>query len=162
MWQGPSGSQADADLVRLRNIAGYITTKDLGCHRSETQWQRHVARILTEMLGVSSVAGPTMHSLGEMFGLEPLITKSLAIISDVHIGKHTGTSTIAERLLSISGEDRMTVHRKNTKAWHGKMPSRIMFMSNELLSLNDVSGAFSSRLMLGRLTNSFYGREDAN
>ena len=61
-----------------------------------------IARILTKLLGATSVAGPWMNSLGETFGLEPLIPKSLAIISDVRIGSRTDKSTIVERLLSIS------------------------------------------------------------
>ena len=101
-----------------------------------------------------------MNSLGQNFGLELWITKSLAIISDVRIGKHTDTSTIIERLLSISGEDGMTVPRKFLKAWHGKLPTRIMFLSNELLALTDGSGAFASRLIIVLLTKSFYGKED--
>ena len=53
-----------------------------------------------------------MSSLSETFGLEPLITKSLAVVSDARIGQRTDKSMITERLLSISGEDQMTVARK--------------------------------------------------
>jgi putative DNA primase/helicase len=119
-----------------------------------------LARLLTKVLGERSVAGPTMNSLGEPFGLEPLITKSLAIISHVRIGSRTDKSTIVERLLTISGEDGITVGRKFKQAWDGKMPTRIMFMSNELLALTDGSGAFASRLLIVLLTKSFYGKED--
>jgi putative DNA primase/helicase len=119
-----------------------------------------IARILRSLLGTTSVAGPTMHSFGTEFGLEPLITKPLAVISDVRISKSTSTSTIVERMLSISGEDVMTVPRKHTKAWHGQLPTRIMFLTNEPLALTDSSGAFTSRLMILSLTESFLGRED--
>jgi putative DNA primase/helicase len=119
-----------------------------------------IARILTDMLGTTSVAGPTMHSLGTDFGLEPLITTPLAIISDVRTSRHTNSSIVVERLLSISGEDRITVPRKHTKAWHGKLPTRITFLSNELLALTDSAGALTSRLMMLMLTESFLGRED--
>jgi putative DNA primase/helicase len=47
------------------------------------------ARIISAMLGRDSVAGPTMSSLGETFGIEPLITKTLAIVSDARIGART-------------------------------------------------------------------------
>lgn len=119
-----------------------------------------IARILTKLLGASSVAGPSMNSLGETFGLEPLIPKSLAIISDVRIGSRTDKSTIVERLLSISGEDRMTVARKFLSAWHGKLLARVMFLTNEFPALTDGAGAFASRLVLVVLTKSFYGKED--
>jgi putative DNA primase/helicase len=42
-------------------------------------------RILRMLLGPGSVAGPTISSLSETFGLEPLITKTMAIISDARI-----------------------------------------------------------------------------
>jgi putative DNA primase/helicase len=119
-----------------------------------------IARILRALLGTTSVAGPTMHSFGTEFGLEPLITKPLAIISDVRISKNTSTSTIVERMLTISGEDVITVPRKHNKAWHGQLPTRIMFMTNEPLALTDSAGAFTSRLMMLMLTESFLGRED--
>jgi len=58
-------------------------------------------------------AGPTISSLGETSGLEPLIHKPLAIISDMRIGARTDKSPLVERPLSISGEDRMTAGRKS-------------------------------------------------
>ena len=48
-----------------------------------------IARILKGLLGSTSVAGPTMASLAENFGLESLIKCPLAIISDARIGART-------------------------------------------------------------------------
>ena len=150
----------------LQDWSGYTLSSDtsqqkiLGIIGPKRSGKGTLARILTRVLGERSVAGPTMNSLGEQFGLEPLIPKSLSIISDVRIGSRTDKSTIVERLLSISGEDGMTVGRKFKQAWYGKMATRIMFMSNELLALTDGSGAFASRLLVVLLTKSFYGKED--
>jgi putative DNA primase/helicase len=119
-----------------------------------------IARILTAVLGKASVAGPTLSSLGFQFGLEPLITKSLAIISDARVDAKANKSVIVERTLSISGEDTMTVDRKFRQSWHGKLPTRLMIISNDLISLPEGSGAFAGRIMLLLLTNSFYGKED--
>ncbi len=119
-----------------------------------------IARVLTALLGSSAVCGPTMSSLSQPFGVEPLITKSLAIVSDVRIGARTDKTTLTERLLSISGEDGLTVARKFKPAWHGRLPTRIAMLSNELPTLADGSGAYAGRLLLLILTNSFYGKED--
>jgi putative DNA primase/helicase len=63
-----------------------------------------VARILRALIGAANTAGPTLNSLGNDFGLAPLLGKSLAIISDARFtGKNA--AVITERLLSISGED---------------------------------------------------------
>lgn len=119
-----------------------------------------IARILTKLLGRNSVAGPTMSSLSETFGLEPLITKPLAIVSDARIGARTDKSAIVERLLSISGEDTMTVARKFRESWHGRLMTRFMVLTNELPSLNDGSGALAGRFIVLMLKNSFFGKED--
>ena len=119
-----------------------------------------IARILSKLLGRNSVGGPTMSSLSETFGLEPLITKSLAIVSDARIGQRTDKSMITERLLSISGEDQMTVARKFRAAWHGRLMTRIMILTNELPSLPDGSGALAGRFIVLMLTESFFGKED--
>ena len=64
-----------------------------------------IARILTALLGRDSVIAPTLSGLQSNFGLAPLIAKSLAIISDARVGGKSDQAVIAERLLSISGED---------------------------------------------------------
>jgi putative DNA primase/helicase len=119
-----------------------------------------IARVLKKLLGSTSVAGPTMSSLGETFGLEPLITKSLAIISDARIGQKTNKEAIVERLLSISGEDQMTIARKFIAAWHGQLQTRFTILTNELPVLADGSGALASRFIVLLLTESFFGKED--
>jgi len=117
-------------------------------------------RILRMLLGPGSVAGPTISSLSETFGLEPLITKTMAIISDARIGAQTNKTTIVERLLSISGEDPLTIARKHRDAWHGELRTRISILSNELPALNDGSGALAGRFLVILLIASFFDKED--
>ena len=153
-------------IEALQDWCGYVISPDTsqqkigGIIGPPRSGKGTIARILAKLLGAASVAGPSMNSLSETFGLEPLIPKALAIISDVRIGSRTDKSTLIERLLSISGEDRITVARKFMAAWHGKLPVRVMFLTNELPALSDGSGAFASRLILIVLTLSFLGKED--
>ncbi len=67
---------------------------------------------------------------------------------------------ITERLLTISGEDWLTIDRKYLTAWSGRLPTRIMIMTNEIPRLLDVSGALAGRLLVLRMTQSFFDRED--
>ena len=90
-----------------------------------------IARVLTALVGTKNVAGPTLNSLGGDFGLAPLIGKPLAIISDARFVGRNG-NIVVERLLSISGEDTLTVNRKYRDQWTGKLPSRLHVISNEL------------------------------
>jgi putative DNA primase/helicase len=118
-----------------------------------------IARMLTELVGRGHVAGPTLASLGTNFGLSPLLGKPLAVISDARLG-NMPTHTVVERLLSITGEDMLTVDRKFRDPWSGKLPTRFAVLSNELPKFRDSSGAIANRLLILQMTNSFLGRED--
>lgn len=118
-----------------------------------------IARMLVALIGPGHVAGPTLASLGTNFGLSPLLGKPLAIISDARLG-NAPTHTVVERLLSITGEDMLTVDRKFREPWSGKLPTRFVVLSNELPRFKDSSGAIANRLVILQMTNSFLGRED--
>jgi putative DNA primase/helicase len=119
-----------------------------------------IARILRRLIGNENVCGPTLSSLGGPFGLQNLLGKSLAIISDARLGSKTDSAVVTERLLAISGEDALTVDRKCIESVTCKLPTRLMFLSNELPRLHDSSGALSNRMIILRLTESFLGKED--
>jgi hypothetical protein len=104
------------------------------------------------------VAAPTLTSMSSKLGLQPLIGKPLALISHARI--HGSHSVVVERLLSISGEDAITIDRKNREAWTGTLPTRIVIATNELPRLGDASGALASRMIILNTPESFYGREN--
>jgi putative DNA primase/helicase len=118
-----------------------------------------IARALTALLGRGHVTGPTLASLGTNFGLSPLLGKPLAVISDARLGDMP-SHTVVERLLSITGEDMLTVDRKYREPWSGKLPTRFVILSNELPKFRDSSGAIANRLLILQMTASFLGRED--
>jgi putative DNA primase/helicase len=118
-----------------------------------------LARILTALIGKRNVCGPTLSSFAGEFGLAPLLGKSLAIISDVRFsGK--GANVVVERLLSISGEDTLTINRKYHEQIDTRMPTRMHLMSNEMPRLTDDSGAIIGRFIVLILTRSWLGKED--
>ncbi|MEZ6100000.1 MAG: phage/plasmid primase, P4 family [Pirellulaceae bacterium] len=118
-----------------------------------------IARVLRQLIGEGNVAGPTTSSLAGSFGLQPLIGKSLAIVSDARFSGD-GIATVVERLLTISGEDAVSIDRKYLSAVTMKLPTRFMFLTNEFPRFSDASGALAGRFVILRLTQSFYGRED--
>lgn len=118
-----------------------------------------VGRVLTRLVGAGNVVGPTTSSLAGSFGLQSLIGKSLAIVSDARFsGENVGV--VVERLLCISGEDTLTVDRKFLGSVTMKLPTRFMFLTNELPRMNDASGALAGRFVILRLLKSYYGQED--
>jgi putative DNA primase/helicase len=69
-------------------------------------------------------------------------------------------SSIVGQLLRIVGGDTTTVNRKNKEAWNGYLPTRIIMYSNEALQLTENSNALTGRMVVLKMSNSFYGRED--
>jgi len=118
-----------------------------------------IGRVLTRLVGAGNVAGPTTSSLAGPFGLQPLIGKSLAIVSDARFSGND-IAIVTERLLCISGEDALTIDRKHIGSVTMKLPTRFMFLTNELPRANDASGALAGRFLVLRFTRSFFGRED--
>jgi putative DNA primase/helicase len=118
-----------------------------------------IARILTALVGRDNMSGPTMSSLTTNFGLADLIGKSLAVVADARLPR-LGAEMIVERLLTISGEDTVTVDRKHKDPWSGRLPTRFMLLSNELPAFRDQSGAIASRLIILTMQVSNLGRED--
>ena len=157
---------AGADAIDvLGEWFGYIVCGRLDLHKillmvGPTRGGKGViARVLSAMIGKRNVCGPTLNSLGGDFGLAPLIGKSLAMISDARfVGKNSGI--VVERLLTISGEDTLTVNSKFKEQWTGKLPCRLHVISNELPRLGDARTAMIGRIVLLPLTRSWLGKED--
>jgi len=157
----------DLDAIRtLQQWFGYVLTADtrqqkilllVGPKRSG---KGTLARVLSELVGRANVCAPTLSGLSTNFGLSPLIGRTLGIISDARLSGRADQAVIAERLLSISGEDNTTIDRKHREPWTGKLNTRFMILTNELPRLADSSGALASRFVVLTLNKSFYGQED--
>jgi putative DNA primase/helicase len=149
----------------LQEWFGYCLTGDTSLHKMlllvgpKRSGKGTIARVLTHLVGVGNVAGPTTSSLAGSFGLQPLIGKSLGIVSDARFSGEN-IQTVVERLLCISGEDTLPIDRKHMTSVTLKLLTRFMFLTNELPRLSDASGALAGRFMMIRLNESFYGRED--
>ena len=156
----------DADAARkmaLRILFGYWLT-------SSTSLQIIVifsglpqtgkGTLMTIMQGVLGVActNPSFEQLGGPFGLEDLVGANLAILSDVHDTGGNAKSAV-EKLLKISGEDAVDIPRKHKSALNGvHLLARFILAMNELVSMPDVSGALSRRLVVLSFLHSFIGK----
>jgi putative DNA primase/helicase len=156
----------DADSVgALQEWFGYVVSGRLDLQKillliGPTRAGKGViARILGALVGAGNVAGPTLSSLNGDFGLAPLLGKTLAVVSDARLNGRN-SHVVVERLLSISGEDTLTVNRKYREQWTGRLPTRLMLCSNELPELGDASAAIAGRFLPLLLTRSWLGRED--
>jgi putative DNA primase/helicase len=161
IWPGDDASKAALQEVFGYVISGRLDLQVIVLLVGETRAGKGViARLLRQLVGPENVAGPTLSSLGGEFGLSQLLGKPLAVIPDVRLSGRA--NTVVERLLSISGEDTLSVNRKNRPHWVGKLPTRLMLLSNEVPQLGDASQAIARRFLPFRFTRSWLGREDRN
>jgi P4 family phage/plasmid primase-like protien len=150
----------------LQQMFGYLLTPDTAQQKifvlvgPPRSGKGTIGRVLLRLLGRHNVSSPTLSSLAEQFGLQSLIGKQLALVSDMRLGNRTDTAKVAETLLRVSGEDDFSVPRKHVADWAGRLAARFVIMSNEAPSLNDPSGALMSRYIVLQMRQSFLGRED--
>lgn len=119
-----------------------------------------ILRILESLIGPSNRVSPSLAGIGTNFGLEPLIGKRLALISDARLSGKSDQQPIVENLLRISGEDAVTIDRKRISMWSGTLSTRFVFAANELPQFSDSSAALANRFVLFKFTKSFLGKED--
>jgi putative DNA primase/helicase len=161
LWPGDGDSHA-----LLQEWFGYVLTGSTALHKILTlvgpkrSGKSTIAWALSELLGgKAQVDHPTMARLAEPFGLAPMMGKRLAVVGDARIGK--SDAAIVEKLLMISGEDPVTVNRKNRDELNVKLGARIMIVSNDMPDLRDTTGALASRFLPLRIrVEGFLGRED--
>jgi putative DNA primase/helicase len=154
----------EASIALLQEFFGYILSGRLDMQKALLlvgpirSGKGTIERVLTELMG-HNIASPTLAGLNTNFGLSPLIGKPLAFVTDARLG-NTPSHVVVERLLSITGEDWLTIDRKYQQLWTGKLPTRFVILSNELPKFRDSSGAIATRLLILQMTESFLGRED--
>jgi putative DNA primase/helicase len=154
-------------IEALQQLFGYLLLPDTRHHKlfmlvgPRRSGKGTIGRVIKALVGPENLASPTLASLAGPFGLWPLLNRTVALIADARLSGRTDAVAIVERLLSISGEDPQDIHRKNLSTITGiRLPVRFVILTNELPSMRDASGAFLSRVILIRMTESFYGRED--
>jgi P4 family phage/plasmid primase-like protien len=149
----------------LQEMFGYILSGDssqqkffniIGPRRSG---KGTINKVLVSLLGQHNTVAPQLEELCDTFGLQPWIGKLLASYTDARAPERNRGAVVSQ-LLRIVGGDTVTVNRKNKEAWSGYLPTRIVIYSNEALQLTENSNALTGRMIVLKMSNSFYGKED--
>ena len=149
----------------LQEMFGYILSGDssqqkffnlIGPRRSG---KGTINKVLVSLLGQHNTVAPQLEELCDTFGLQPWIGKLLASFTDARAPERNRGAVVSQ-LLRIVGGDTVTVNRKNKEAWSGYLPTRIVIYSNEALQLTENSNALTGRMIVLKMSNSFYGKED--
>jgi P4 family phage/plasmid primase-like protien len=160
LWQDDQQS-----VECLQEMFGYILSGDtlqqkffnlIGPRRSG---KGTINKVLVALLGQHNTVAPELGELCDTFGLQPWMGKLLASFTDARAPSRD-TGAIVSQLLRIVGGDTVTVNRKNKEAWSGYLPTRIVIYSNEVLQLSEASNALTGRMIVLKMSKSFYGQED--
>jgi putative DNA primase/helicase len=150
----------------LQQMFGYFLTPDTSQQKlfalvgPPRSGKSTIARILKALLGDDAVVNPTLASIERPFGMAVFVGKMLAVIGDARLGGRADQATVVERLLSVSGEDPISIDRKNRDPINVRLRTRVLLVSNELPRLYDTSGALARRFLILQMTKSFLGEED--
>jgi putative DNA primase/helicase len=111
---------------------------------------------------IADAVGVVAHELMDVVKLSGFecVGRSDAFAQHVRLSNKSDGTIAVERLLSISGEDSLTVDRKYRDPWTGHLPARFLILTNELPRFTDASGALASRFVILVLTETFLGREN--
>ena len=150
----------------LQQIFGYCLTPETKLQKAfmiigpPRSGKSTIGRVLGALVTSANTASPTLSGLSRQFGRQSLIGKTLALIGDARVGWDTDPVAVAEHLLSITGEDQVTVERKNKPDWIGKLTIKFLVFCTELPEMTDDSAGIASRFIVLRLIRSFLGKED--
>lgn len=153
-------------IAALQELFGYLLTPDTSQQKvflivgPKRSGKGTIARVLTALLGAANVASPTLGSMSGDFGLQSLVGKLAAVLSDARLSGRADQKEVAENLLRISGEDQVEVNRKFLKPLALRLGVRFVLLTNELPKIADASGAMASRFVILTMAHSFFGRED--
>ena len=149
----------------LQEMFGYILSGDtrqqkffniIGPRRSG---KGTINKVLVSLLGQHNTVAPELGELCDTFGLQPWLGKLLASFTDARAPERN-RSAVVSQLLRIVGGDTITVNRKNKESWNGYLPTRIVVYSNEVLQLTENSNALTGRMIVIKMTKSFFDKED--
>jgi putative DNA primase/helicase len=155
-----------ASIQTLQELFGLALTSDTSFQKAflligpKRSGKGTIARVLTALVGQKNIVAPMLASLGQQFGLESMIGKTVALVSDARLGGRADIAAIVENILRISGEDSISVPRKHKSDWTATLKVRFVILSNELPAFLDQSGALSGRFVFLKMKESFYGKED--
>lgn len=154
-------------IETLQKWFGYLLTPDNSLNKilfvigKKRSGKGTITSIMTELFGRANIITPTLGSLSGEFALQPMVGKTVGIVTDARLSERADEVSITEKLLSISGGDPQNISRKykDTLSSHD-LKVRFTIFSNLLPRFKDPSAAFVSRCIFLRMPNCYLGKED--
>jgi P4 family phage/plasmid primase-like protien len=161
--------ESDAERVKLlQQFMGYLLVYDY-------RWQKMlvmagesrsgkgtIATVIRNILGADAYVGTSLSNLSTQFGLHSLIAAKVGVIGDAKQAARMNINQAHETLLNITGNDFVTIQRKNKGDLNVRIPARLIMMANSVPRFADESDALNNRYLVLPFNVSFVGREDVN
>lgn len=153
-------------IALLQEWMGYMLVNDYTYHKAmllvgaPRSGKGTIGRILNELCGNQAFMGMTLDGFAQDKTMEAALDKTVLFIGDAHSVSGPDRNRILDRLMSITGNDSLTVGRLYKQSFSGQLPGRITIAANTVPTFFDDSGAFGNRLLIIPFNRSFLGFED--
>ncbi len=98
---------------------------------------------LQKLIGIENVASTPLSNMNTSFGLQPLLGKKLNLSTESDaVNLNTG------RLKAITAGEQITVNQKNKPEIQVVLPTKLIYLMNELPYIDDASYGLSRRLII--------------
>lgn len=156
----------DERVALLQEVMGYLLVPDTSQQKAflligpPRSFKGTTTRVVKRLVGDRNFAPLNANHLrGSTFALQPLIGRTVAAIPDLRLGMGADPALV-QALLNITGEDDVTIDRKNKPHWTGKLSCRVLAASNELPTFKENSAALANRFVVVEYRKSYLGAED--
>lgn len=99
--------------------------------------------VLTQLVGNLNTTSAPLSNLNTQFGLEPFVDKKLNLATESNTQAFD-----TSKLKAITSGEKITVNRKNVPEMEMKLPIKLVYLLNELPTLNDNTQGFTRRLII--------------
>ncbi|QWG18715.1 hypothetical protein KMZ68_02110 [Bradyrhizobium sediminis] len=150
----------------LQEFFGYMLTADtsievlLAMIGAKRGGKGTITRIMQALVGKEHHASVMLNDLAGDFGLAGLMDKRAIFIPDAHDADMSRRSAAIERIKSITGNDEVSVNRKNQSMLSLKVPAKIVLVANKHPKFLDESGALADRELVLVFESSFAKTKD--
>jgi P4 family phage/plasmid primase-like protien len=145
----------------LQEFMGYLMTPDtsievlLAMIGAKRGGKGTITRIMQALVGKEHHASVMLNDLAGDFGLSGLTDKRAIFIPDAHDASPASRSAAIERIKSITGNDEVSVNRKNQSILSVKIRAKIVLVANKNPKMIDESGALADRELVLVFESSF-------
>ena len=157
-------------IWEVRKMLGYLMTsythlqKVFGCIGPTRGGKGVFQGVVNAMVGPENIFSTNLDEVAkDTFNMQGSINKKIMLLSDA---RETSESVkgggLAEKLLKISGQDRLSIRRMRKDHWEGYPTARVVIYSNIAPRINDGSGAMFRRFVLIPFDNCVLHNEDRN